>query len=59
MKRDDVDAGKTSLMTAMTTMDGGYGDDRVIEDDDGDGNNDGGKYPDGRSDQENDGEDDG
>ena len=45
---DDVDAGKTSLMTAMTTMDGGYDDDKVIEDDDGDGNNDGGKDPDGK-----------
>ena len=50
MKSDDVDAGKTSLMTAMTSMDGGDDDDddKVIEDDDGDGNNDGGKDPDGR-----------
>ena len=48
MKSGDVDAGKTSLMTAMTTMDGGYDDDTVFEDDDGDGNNDGGKDPDGR-----------
>ena len=48
MKSDDVEAGKTSLMTAMTTMDGGDDDDKVIEDDDGDGNNDGGKDPDGR-----------
>ena len=47
MKSDDVDAGKTSLMTAMTTMDGGDDGDKVIEDD-GDGNNDGGKDPDGR-----------
>ena len=47
MKSDDVDAGKTSLMTAMTTMDGGD-DDKVIEDYDGDGNTDGGKDPDGR-----------
>ena len=43
MKSDDVDAGKTSLMTAMTNMDGDYDDDKVIEDDDGDGND-----PDGR-----------
>ena len=48
MKSDYVDAGKTSLMTAVTTMDGGYDDDKVIEDDCGDGNNDGGKDPDGR-----------
>ena len=48
MKSVDVDAGKTSLMTAMTTMDGGDDGDRVIEDDDGDGNNDGGKDPEGR-----------
>ena len=48
MKSDDVDAGKTSLMTAMTTMDGGDDGDEVIEDADGDGNNDGGKDPDGR-----------
>ena len=48
IKSNDVDAGKTSLMTAMTTMDGGDDDDRVIEDDDGDANNDGGKDPDGR-----------
>ena len=44
MKSDDVDAGKTSLMTALTTMDGGDDGDKVIEDDDGDG----GKDPDGR-----------
>ena len=46
--KSDVDAGKTSLMAAMTTMDGGDDGDKVIEDDDGDGNYDGGKDPDGR-----------
>ena len=44
MKSDDVDACKTSWRTAMTTMDGDDGD-KLIEDGDGDGNNDGGKDP--------------
>ena len=48
MKSDDADAGKTSLMTAMTTMDGCHDNGKVFENDDGDGNNDGGKDPDGR-----------